>query len=416
MKKIIFILLLIFSNSCFSQDFSSIETIVNNNIGNYKNNVVVWIKQNNQTIYKLEKGSIDTVSEQLIASCTKWLTGAVMLSLVDEGLISLDDSIGKYLPIFTTYKKGSATIRQCMAHTSGFPAQSPQEFERNNSLSLAQAVDSIARYVSPLFSPGEKFNYGAVSMHICGRIAEISTGKSWAILFKERIATPCQMNNTYYFPLSNPLIAGGGYSSPKDYMNFLQMILNEGMFDSKQVIRTDLINEFFKDQTENAEIYYSPIVINPFFIADTIRYGIGNWLDELQVQSSSPGLFGTYPWVDKCRNLTGIIFTFSSLDSVYTSNIGIINEVRTQIPNCIIKSVQSNDFQSLINIYPNPSQNILQLKTNHKQLNNLIIRIFNNNGNIVLEVKYKNKIDISSLKSGQYYLKIEDEIVKFIKE
>ncbi len=96
-------------------------------------------------------------------------------------------------------------------------------------------------------------------MHIVGRIAELVTGKSWAILFKERIADPCAMQVSSYGDTDNAYIAGGLQTVPADYLNFLQMILDYGVFGQKRVLSEEAIEVFFTPQTRKAQRVESPL-------------------------------------------------------------------------------------------------------------------------------------------------------------
>src|SRR5947209_9127010 len=64
-----------------------------------------------------------------LASSSKWISASAMMLLVDDGKLSLDDPIGKYLPQFRdmlvkgTSTKANPTFRQCFSHTAGFPGQ-----------------------------------------------------------------------------------------------------------------------------------------------------------------------------------------------------------------------------------------------------------------------------------------------------
>jgi len=100
-------------------DFGEINTLLDDSLNVYNGNVVVLIEQNNSRIYEYQAGVIDTSSIVAIASASKWLSGAVILSLADEGYFSLDDTVGTYLPIFTENEKGHITIRQAFSMTSG---------------------------------------------------------------------------------------------------------------------------------------------------------------------------------------------------------------------------------------------------------------------------------------------------------
>ncbi len=295
-------------------DFSAVDTFIEQNAAAYANQVVVLVSQNGKLIYKKEH-NLTPKDARPIASASKWLSGAVIMSLVDEGKLSLNDTVGKYLPVFTQNHKGNITIRQLFSHTSGFPGDSPEGYEYRASLSLAEAVDSLAVHTAMIHAPGTVFNYGSIGMHIAGRIAEIVSGKSWQTLFNEKVASPCNMS-VAYLPLRNPIIAGGGYTSAEDYLHFLEMIAGKGTYQSKRVLSEGAIAEMIKDQTNNARIEGTPYPANPYSIYQntSIRYGIGNWLDVVDTQgkileSSSPGLFGAHPWQDSKNQLSGIIFT-----------------------------------------------------------------------------------------------------------
>ena len=319
-------------------DFSSIDTFIEENASAYANQVVVLVSQNGKLIYKKEH-NLTTKDARAIASASKWLSGAVIMSLVDEGKLSLNDTVGKYLPIFTKYRKGNITIRQLFSHTSGFPGDSPEGYEYRSSLSLAEAVDSFAVHTAMIHTPGTTFNYGSIGMHIGGRIAEIVSGKSWQTLFNDKIGTPCNLTVTY-IPLRNPIIAGGGFTSAEDYLHFLEMMANKGMYQSKQVLSENAVAEMLKDQTNQATIEGTPYPANPYSVYKNtgIRYGIGNWLDLVDnngaiLETSSPGLFGTHPWQDSKNHLAGIIFT--KTDPKISNMISL--QIREKIRNIVEK-------------------------------------------------------------------------------
>ena len=241
-----------------------------------------------------------------IASASKWLSAATIMTLVDEGKLSLDDPVSKHLPRFTG-KKGEITIRQLLSHTSGLPGDDPAIGTFR--ITLREAADQIAE-VPLVADPGKEFRYGGVSMQVAGAIAEIVSGKSWADLFQERIAGPCGMKNTRYgrFGLNrNPRIAGGASSTMNDYRNFLTMLLAEGEFNGKRVLSKEAIREMEKDQTGGAEKKSATLAR----LTAGSRYGLGEWLDRKEengqgIEISSPGAFGFRPWIDRENNLFGV--------------------------------------------------------------------------------------------------------------
>ncbi|UPK69971.1 serine hydrolase domain-containing protein [Chitinophaga filiformis] len=305
-------------------DFSAVDRYIEDNLGVYNNHIVVLISRNGELIYHKEINMTANTNFP-IASASKWLSAAVIMSLVDDRKLVLDDSVGRFLPVFSQYGKGGITIRQLFSHTAGFAGDENatnlrNKYEYRRNLTLAQAVDSIAVYTPLANTPGAAFSYGSTSMQIAGRIAEIVSGKSWQVLFNEKIGKPCEMNAVYSTTnILNPLIAGGVHTTANDYLNFLEMLENKGRFNGRQVLSTQAIDQMMKDQTNNAVIRSTPYPANPFatYPLSVVRYGIGNWLDVVDAsghvqESSSPGLFGTHPWQDTRHHLVGIIFTRTS--------------------------------------------------------------------------------------------------------
>ena len=65
-----------------------------------------------------------STTKELIASCSKWLSAALVMTFVDEGKLNVNDSIGKYLPVMTANGKGYIKIGQCLSHLSGIKTAS----------------------------------------------------------------------------------------------------------------------------------------------------------------------------------------------------------------------------------------------------------------------------------------------------
>jgi CubicO group peptidase (beta-lactamase class C family) len=322
MKQLLISLLCLYSTFSYSQqyDFSAVDKFIEAHKDVYDDGVAVLVTQQGKVIYKKELG-LRVEDKKLIASCSKWLSAAVIMSLVDDGKLSLDDTVGTYLPIFTQYHKGNITIRQLFSHTSGFPGNSPERYEFDRTMTLEQAVNAIAENTAMIHAPGEKFNYGGVSMHIAGRIAEVLTGKDWQSLFNEKICRPCDMTANYIImSFRNPMIAGGVRTSAVDYLHFLEMIVNKGVYKGKRVLSGSAVATMLQDQTNGAAIENTPYPKNPFSPTPdaAVRYGIGNWIDVLStdgkvLETSSPGAFGTHPWQDEVHHVAGIIFTRTEL-------------------------------------------------------------------------------------------------------
>lgn len=272
-------------------------------------NICMLILKDNAIIFEKNLGSFKRDTPEMIASCSKWLTAALVATFLDEGRITATDTIGKYLPVFSRFGKGNITISQCLSHTSGIESEQITLWsllERRKFASLAEEVNSFAE--KPMSGqPGEVFSYGGIGLNILGRILEVVSHKNFEILFQERIAKPLEMKHTSfaYGKAVNP--SGGAISTAADYMNFLQMVLQKGSFKGNQIISQKTILLMQMSRTANKKIVYSPAEARGF------EYGWGEWILEKDKAGnstvvSSPGLFGTYPWVDLRRNYAAIVF------------------------------------------------------------------------------------------------------------
>jgi CubicO group peptidase (beta-lactamase class C family) len=254
----------------------------------------------------------DTDSKMGIASCSKWLTAALVMTFVDEGKLKITDTVGLFLPILSKAGKGNITIAQCLSHTTGVNAgelkESIKEFK--DFITMDEAMAHIATL--PMDSnPGESFRYSNVGLQIAGAVIEKISGKSFKTAFAERIALPCKMNNTDFGEKALPIPAGSAKSTAMDYLQFLIMILQNGMYDGKQILTPKSIDLMQRCYTTNAKI---------MFIPDEAKgwgYGFGEWNmntvsgTEAAEAVTSPGLFGTFPWINKKLGYAAILFTYT---------------------------------------------------------------------------------------------------------
>ncbi|MFN0124504.1 MAG: serine hydrolase domain-containing protein [Blastocatellia bacterium] len=261
------------------------------------------VYQDGQVIYEKFFGAYDETTQVPIASASKWLSAAVLMSLVDEGKLDLHAPVSKYLPAFTG-RKGTLTLRQMFSHTSGL-SDFPGEW--NYGITIAEYADKMAREGELKADPGTEIRYGSAGMQLGGRIAEVVSGKGWNQLFKERIADKCEMPNTTFARTDrnrNPMLAGGAFSTLRDYGHFLEMIINQGVFKGRRVLSANAVREMQKDQTGKLPL----VVASNDRMGRKSHYGLGEWIDEQDAKSntlqvSSPGAFGFRPWINHPRRL-----------------------------------------------------------------------------------------------------------------
>lgn len=247
-----------------------------------------------------------------LASCSKWLSAALVMTFVDEGKLKLTDTIGRFLPVMSENGKGAITIAHCLSHTTGIRGGSVKESKEwmNKIGSMDDAVAGIAK--QPVESaPGASFHYSSVGLQLAAAVIEKISGKNFETLFAERIAKPCVMTKTDFGHKNVPLPAGGAQGSAKDYMNFLQMMLHKGMFNGKKVLSEQSIHLMQQNHAADVKVIQSPA-------GDTgWGYGFGEWTMETAATGkpsdavSSPGMFGSFPWVENKKGYAALLFSFN---------------------------------------------------------------------------------------------------------
>lgn len=155
--------------SAQTYDFSAATAQLQNNLELYGNRVIAIIEQGDRgEIFRYQTGLIGPNTKTGFASCTKWLSAAVVIICAERGYLGFDDRLGQYLPIFNTYGKGTITIRQCFAMKSGLHLESP-DYETDRNLTLVQSVDLIAQNTPVAFPPGTQPSYEGDGMQVVGK-------------------------------------------------------------------------------------------------------------------------------------------------------------------------------------------------------------------------------------------------------
>jgi CubicO group peptidase (beta-lactamase class C family) len=285
-----------------------------------------------------------------IASASKWVSGAVITALLEQGTLRLDDSVAQYIPT----AKGDMrrmTIRQLFSFTSGLRGNAgpftPCVEDVNAKITLAECVDSILAGKLAT-QPGAFLNYGSEGMHVAGRMAEvasnlpIASGSCWDSLFTQALARPLGWTRTSWdirsvYDTDNPRIDGGVWSTAEEYMRLLVMILNDGIYDGKRVLGSQWIDSMLADQTRGARIAYSPYMGIDASDANT-RYGIGVWRERVDpsndtlIEGASQGRFGFSPWIDFGRRYCGVLAVkSSSIVDIYPTYIKLKEQIRAAL-------------------------------------------------------------------------------------
>ena len=207
-----------------------------------------------------------------LASLTKPVTAAAVLTLVEEGRIRLADPVSRFLPEFKDLRVAESasrrvaasrpiTIRDILTHTSGLVA--PAQIPTDPAATLAAVIPRFAS--EPLeFQPGTQWMYSnTVAFDTAARIVELVSGMTYDRFLRERIFDPLGMKDTGHVldaarrqrlairydvtpsglrktQRNDPAgYFGGGwglYSTADDYFRFAQMLANKGELDGVRVL------------------------------------------------------------------------------------------------------------------------------------------------------------------------------------
>jgi CubicO group peptidase (beta-lactamase class C family) len=298
-----------------------------------------------------------------IASMTKPVTSVAIMMLLEEGKLSLDDPVSRYLDGFDklqvitrfnaddgTYATRPAmrpmTLRHLLTHTSGIG----YGFSSPIVARLQQGNEKNEWELPLLHDPGARWTYGA-STRVLGLIVEKITGESLETYFRERIFMPLGMIDTSFaVPLAKqsrvstiyshvdgkfrpqpatipstptpPFLGDGGlYSTAHDYGQFMRMLLNHGSLGDAKILSersiglmsSNQIGAIFVSQQPAAD----PALTRPFPLgAARDKFGLGFQVTapgDDGSTSRSPGslswagIYNTEFWVDPKRGIGAVL-------------------------------------------------------------------------------------------------------------
>jgi len=321
-------------------------------------------------------GEADLASKKLmatdalfwIASMTKPIIGCAVLMLQDEGKLSVDDPVSKYLPAFAEMKTadgrvGTLTLKNLLTHTSGL--SEPVDAEALASHTLAELMPHIAE--KPLQRPpGEKWQYSQAGINTLGRIVEVVSGRSLPDFLRERLFEPLDMKDTTFYPSEAqiarlakaycqrngrlvetrvksvydyargqnryPAANGGLYSTVADYGRFCRMLLNRGALDGRRYLSEKAVAAMSTVQSGELKTGFTEgmgwglgcgVVRQPHGV--TVMLSPGTF--------GHGGAYGTQAWIDPIRRVAYVLM-------VQCADIGDASDVRFAFQNAAAKAMR----------------------------------------------------------------------------
>ncbi|WP_103664423.1 glycoside hydrolase family 3 N-terminal domain-containing protein [Gracilimonas amylolytica] len=218
-----------------------------------------------------------------LASITKVMaTTASTMKLVDEGKLSLDDKVSKFIPEFKTPEKGSITIRDILLHQTGLP---PFRVYVDSLKTRSEIIEAIKN--EPLtYETGTQYVYSDLGMILLGEIIHEVSGQPLDRYSRSEFYFPMNMYSTFFNPDKNSRwltrrippteidtvydrglvkakvhderafyldgVAGhaGLFSSAIDVAKFSTMLLNDGTYAGQQYLKPETVRQFTSKQSE----------------------------------------------------------------------------------------------------------------------------------------------------------------------
>jgi len=229
-----------------------------------------------------------------LASMSKPITGVAIMMLVEEGKVRLNDPVSRFIPEFKGLDKVAVakpgapppkegaeaaydlvpatrpiTIADLLKHGSGLVSGGPGAAAATR-IAPRTPTDTLATYIPKLaavpldFQPGTLWRYsGQAGFEVLSRVVEVVSGQTFDAFLKQRVFDPLGMKDTGFFPaagkesrlvtiyqltpqglrpgnqaVSNVYFSGAGglMSTAEDYLQFAQMMLNEGQLNGRRFL------------------------------------------------------------------------------------------------------------------------------------------------------------------------------------
>jgi CubicO group peptidase (beta-lactamase class C family) len=268
---------------------------------------------------------VDKNTQFAIASNTKAFTSHALGLLVQEGKISWDDPVIKYLPEFQLYDPlvtRKITIRDLLSHRSGLGTWAGDWVWWGSTYTREEMISRI-RFIEPASEFRTTYNYNNLMFLVAGEIIPKVTGKSWDEYLKTRffkpmnmratttsidnmdmtgnVAIPHSIRNEKVIPVSYVNVdicgpAGAINSCTADLIHWLRLQLDKGVYDGKQLINTEIITETRKPHIM-VPISSEAKKTNPF--SHFSAYGLGWFLRDYRGRlliNHTGGLDGMYSY------------------------------------------------------------------------------------------------------------------------
>ncbi|OHT19105.1 serine hydrolase domain-containing protein [Edaphosphingomonas haloaromaticamans] len=306
-----------------------------------------------------------------LLSMTKAFTATAAMQLIEQERMRLDQPAAEILPELAAPTilegfdaagqpilrpaKRQITVRHLLTHTSGYTysiwSDALTRYEAATGMPDIATCKNAA-FTAPLeFEPGERWEYG-ISMDWVGKLVEQVSDQSLEVYFRENIFAPLGMKDSGFLigsaqkarlaafanrqpdgslapaPFEMPqrpeffMGGGGAFSTPRDYMAFLRMLLNGGSLDGARILRPETVAQMMINQIGDLSVHEmrsaQPGFSNSFdeFPGQPHKWGLSFDINTAPGPNgraagsiSWAGLLNCYFWLDPVSQVTGALFT-----------------------------------------------------------------------------------------------------------
>ncbi|MFZ4797906.1 MAG: serine hydrolase [Bacteroidia bacterium] len=364
-----------------------------------------------------------------MGSNTKTHIAATLLKMQEQQLLSLNDTIGKWIIGYPNIS-GRITIRQCLNHTSGL-----FDYMQNGSINdsifgtpskVWLRSDILRLAQAPNFAPGSSYSYSNTNYIIAGIIIEKVMNKSPFQAIHDLILEPNQLTNTFNYGDQGSSIIAHPWSMSMDgltltdmtttpFLNNLFSLANTaGSLLTTAEDNVQFWHKLFNGQIVNTQSWKEmTTMIN---IGNNTNYGLGIFRYNRKINGrtaySHGGTFFGFINENIVDTTSGIsIAVLTNQDSVNNNGllnlvIGALHKVTLNMPATFVNEISQNES---VKIFPNPACNELNIEmSNNFKIN--AISIFDNTGKMVLNIiGNHDKIILNQLPEGLYFITVEGE-------
>ena len=312
----------------------------------------------------------DTVA--WIASMTKAVTGAAAMQLVEQGKLDLDAPAAKVVPAIgaaqvlegfdasgqprTRAPKRPITLRHLLTHTAGFGYDiwnaDLAKYQEAKGVPGIISCQNAALTTPLLFDPGDRWYYG-INIDWAGKMVEAASGQKLGAYLQKNIFDPLGMTSTAFkitpdmrariakihqrgdndalepqleleIPQEPEFEMGGGglYSTARDYLQFVRMILNRGKAGGAQVLKPETVDLMSRNNMGDSRVTLLTTAAPPlsndaeFFPGVSKSWGLSFQINEEKAPTGRPagglmwaGLANSYYWIDPSTGIGGVYLT-----------------------------------------------------------------------------------------------------------